>query len=187
MTEENEKLPKPMTSTERREIRRIMEKEFDLLQSELQTESERVRHAMREEVKAKFKPLEKQAQAAAARLKKEAEKVEEKLNALVGEYADKGVKPSSSTKVSVSIADKWVPIGLNDALSNVDQQVRLQLAEAIAALKRQQVDFDKQLSLNAIRSAEAQEFVAAIPKAKDVFVLDPKRVVVAIESAKKAS
>lgn len=182
---ETEKLPKPMSATERREIRRIMEKEFELLHTELQTKSEEIRHQMREDVKKKFEPLRREAERAAAKLKKEAEKVEEKLNALVAECREKGVKPTNSMSVKVNISPTWEPIGLQEALANVDHEVRQQLAEARAMLKRQEVDFDKQLSLNAIVSAEAQEFVAAIPKASDVFKLDPSRVVVAIESAKK--
>ncbi len=181
---DTEVLPKRMTATERKEIRRIVAKDFDLLRAEINQMSEDMLSAGRKQVRESFKAQVAEAEKASTKMKAEARKLTEKWNETIRTYAEKGIRPTNRHYAEVSLPTSWEPISLQDALRAKDEEIRRSLNAAIHHVNKQEAEYDRQLALNAIESTEAQEFIARIPQASDVLNLANTEVRAAIQAAK---
>ena len=195
MSENNETTPvpkgKPMNSVERRELRKLIDNEFNLMSQKLRQQEAELRVAIEERIREEHADVAAAANAKLDALKEEQnieaerfEKLQEehndrnrdmnaRFNALREEYAKVGVAPGGSTYAYGSArhlfgAEPFEPADISDRVSKELTKLKLEKGDAMVALQERKNLIDREIILGAIQSTEGLAFLEALPSMDDL-------------------
>jgi phage host-nuclease inhibitor protein Gam len=171
---------KPMTATERKELRRIIGARFELLDQELAQRRTAIRSKIENDLReSKAKDIA-QYEAKLKEFAKEAEKLNDKADALWAEIRAAGLTTGGRTNRYSSGSNNWqyatqictVNVARNlevaDIKTHVDRASQELFTEHGAAkldLHKMQLQIEEELAVGALISEQAQSFLERIPQA----------------------
>jgi hypothetical protein len=172
---------KPMTATERKELRRIIGARFELLDAELVQRRQAIRTKIETDLRASKAKEVATFEGKLKDLAKEAEKLNDKAEALWKDIRENGLTPATrSHRHSVGRSPSWqyanqictINVSRSLEVANIKQHVDHASAELFAEhgaatldLNKMQLQIEEELAVGALISAEAQSFLARIPQA----------------------
>lgn len=171
------KAPAPMNATERRELRKIVEAEFKMLATDLNLRAAEVVAEAKTDAAAEYESRTKECQKANDEVLKVVRDASDKIREIVRKYKEKGIEATGrygKTVDGVELSSggiDFVPAGKNEAVSKAASTAQRQVAAAQRSLDRQKLDVLKRLSLSAILSDEANQFLDDLPTADDILRL----------------
>jgi hypothetical protein len=187
-----------MTATERKEIRRLVEERFDLLDQQVQTQERHIANIIEENIeeaaKSRLDEAQAKTEALAQRLHAAFDALEEALVPLRAEWQDlvasyEDIEPDVNRYFTID--DESDFDNIEWSVKNVRQQVRKQLdklkaekGDATLALSTAKNEMLTDLTLGAVVSDEGRAFLDRIPKVETLTISDAE-VVQVLEAPKE--
>jgi hypothetical protein len=158
-----------MTQAERRELRSVIRSQFKVLRGEIEQRRKELAHEAAEQVRRRYASSDKQVDDLNWRIEQIIDQANKDIREATkavqgdsegGQWSWSG--PVRAPRVSHEREDRYA---LNGALSTgIDAQAR----SALLTLERQEADLLRQLTLGALESDEARQFLANIPLVGDL-------------------
>jgi hypothetical protein len=183
--------PKMMNSVERRELRKLIDADFALMQQKLRQQEAELRVAIEERIIAEHADVVKAANAKLDALKAEMEAeekrfeklreehnernkaIEDKFAKLRVEEAKNGIAPGGTTswyggRRFLSGAEPFEAADVSERVNKELQKLKLEKGDAMIALQERKNAIDRQIILGAIQSDEGLRFLESIPTANEL-------------------
>jgi len=171
--------PGVMSPTERRELRSIIKRDFEILKAELKVRRDELAlsltQAYQNDSDTQIKTIQKDLQKHLLKAKKEVMAA----RALGAEYEEmgyfitfgSGIRHDNVTQVTV------IKRSVREDLQRLEAKLSNDYARAVIAVDRQSVDLQKEISIDALQSDAAKSFLERIPTVAELLP-EPKAITV---------
>jgi coenzyme F420-reducing hydrogenase alpha subunit len=160
---------------DRQELRRITKGRITIIKQELEAREKDLLRDARNQLRNEHKSALKVAERKVARIKEKVEKLNREAMNAYQELEDLGLEPDGRSYyydkerlVEANVTSKWQPKDFDERYETVKDEVQRQRIRAEIQLDKQELSLLEELSVDALTSEAAREFLGQIPTVEQV-------------------
>ena len=185
-----------ITATERRELRRIIRDRFELLELQIDQRSAELREMIRERIEARYAKDLLAAEAESAVIIGQAEDLLSKASEIEEKYRERGIVPGeietytenykhgrrvkkrkrnygiSTDLFSFEASSGWFPAEIEEETDREFNKLMQEAGDATINLKRQRLELEEELAMDAVQSDAARSFLGRIPTVEQLLPME---------------
>lgn len=154
-----------MSATERRELRNILKGKYELLETELRQRADDYNDDQIAKAQARFARKTKAAESATDAIQAKADALKEEARKVQDKLAGQGIRNAQTyyPLFDYTILADWVVTDLAEEIQAINKDTARRLQGALNELRAAQLGMQESISLDAIESESAKEFLSQMP------------------------